>query len=146
VAALASTALLLAGVASTGSAQAQSPGGLITYAIEFSNPYENDNNDLPEPYGQVYVSESTRHTTLWEHPDLDINTPTLPRYPMFGTTHRYADHSISELCAFVGEDDTGINADDILANGCVPFHGPGFYTIPGPYGGDAVNVLVYDID
>ncbi|WP_326693251.1 MULTISPECIES: hypothetical protein [unclassified Streptomyces] len=150
LATLASTALLLAGVVSAGSAQAQSaaqaryPGGLITYSIEFSNPQENDNNDLPEPYGQVFVKDNGfRQTTLWEHPDLDINTPTLPRYPESGPTHRFADHSISEVCAFVGEDDTGINADDILARGCAPFHGPGTYTIPGADG--KVTVTVYHI-
>ncbi|MFD1277197.1 hypothetical protein ACFQ51_51375 [Streptomyces kaempferi] len=88
LAALASTALLLAGVVSAGSAQAQSaaqaryPGGLVTYSIEFSNPQEKDNNDLPEPYGRVVVKDDgLRETTLWEHPDLDINTPTVPRYP-----------------------------------------------------------------
>jgi hypothetical protein len=148
--ALASTALLLAGVVSAGSAQAQSavqaryPGGLITYSIEFSNPQEKDDNDLPEPYGKVFVTDGgLRQTTLWEHPDLDINTPTVPRYPESGFTHRFADHSISEVCAFVGEDDTGINADDVLAEGCEPFHGPGAYTIPGPDG--EVTVTVYHI-
>ncbi|PWI09100.1 hypothetical protein DIZ27_19245 [Streptomyces sp. NWU339] len=149
LAVLASTAFVLAGMVSTGSAQAQPaaqaphPGGLITYSIEFSNPQEKDDNDLPEPYGQVLVQDGLRHTTLWEHPDLDINTPTLPRYPEFGVTHRYADHLISEVCAYVGEDDTGINADDVLANGCEPFHGPGVYTIPGPDG--EVTVAVYYI-
>ncbi|MET8772041.1 hypothetical protein [Streptomyces sp. NPDC004658] len=143
----ASAAFVLAGMA--GSAQAQPaaqapyPGGLITYSIEFSNPQENDDNDLPEPYGRVFVQDGLRQTALWEHPDLDINTPTLPRYPEAGVTHRYADHFISEVCAFVGEDDTGINADDVLANGCEPFHGPGVYTIPGEDG--EVTVTIYHI-
>lgn len=148
--ALASTALLLAGVVSAGSAQAQSAaqarysGGLVTYSIEFSNPQEKDDNDLPEPYGKVYVTDGgLRQTTLWEHPDLDINTPTVPRYPEAGFTHRYADHLITEVCAFVGEDDTGINADDVLAQGCEPFHGPGAYNIPGPDG--EVTITVYHI-
>ncbi|MET7780425.1 hypothetical protein ABZU94_34715 [Streptomyces mirabilis] len=148
--ALASTALLLAGAVSAGSAQAQSaaqaryPGGLITYSIEFSNPQEKDNNNLPEPYGRVLVKDfGLRQTTLWEHPDLDINTPTLQRYPEHGATHRFADHLISEVCAYVGEDDTGYNADDVLADGCEPFHGPGVYTIPGPDG--EVTVTVYHI-
>jgi hypothetical protein len=145
----ASTALVLAGMVSAGSAQARSaaqahyPGGLITYSIEFSNPQEKDDNDLPEPYGRVWVQDEFRQTTLWEHPDLDINTPTLPRYPEAGATHRYADHLIGEVCARVGEDDTGINADDVLADGCEPFHGPGVYTIPGPDG--EVTVTVYHV-
>ncbi|MEU6194350.1 hypothetical protein [Streptomyces sp. NPDC047061] len=150
VAAVASMGLLLAGAVSAGSAQAQSaaqaryPGGLVTYSIEFSNPQENDNNNLPEPYGRVYVKDGgLRETTLWEHPDLDINTPTVPRYPEAGFTHRFADHLITEVCAYVGEDDTGYNADDILAQGCEPFHGPGAYTIPGPDG--EVTVTVYHI-
>ncbi|MEU8712142.1 MULTISPECIES: hypothetical protein [unclassified Streptomyces] len=148
--ALASMAVLLAGGVSAGTAQARSavparyPGGLVTYAIEFSNPQEKDDNDLPEPYGRVFVTDGDhRATTLWEHPDLDINTPTVPRYPASGFTHRYADHAISEVCAYVGEDDTGINADDVLAEGCEPFHGPGAYTVPGPDG--AVTVTVYHI-
>ncbi|WP_145968868.1 hypothetical protein [Streptomyces hyaluromycini] len=150
LAAVASMGLLLAGVVSAGSAQAQStaqaryPGGLVTYSIEFSNPQEKDNNNLPEPYGRVFVKDDgLRQTTLWEHPDLDINTPTVSRYPEAGVTHRFADHLISEVCADVGEDDTGYNADDILAQGCEPFHGPGAYTIPGPDG--EVTITVYRI-
>ncbi|MFJ2399586.1 hypothetical protein ACIOTI_43735 [Streptomyces sp. NPDC087843] len=76
-----------------------------------------------------------------EHPDLDINTPTLPRYLESGVTHRFADHLISEVCAYVGEDDTGTNVDDVLAQGCEPFHGPGAYTVPGPDG--EVTVIVH---
>ncbi|WP_302832170.1 hypothetical protein [Streptomyces sp. GbtcB7] len=30
-------------------------GGPITYSIVFSNPRESDDNDLPEPYGEVVV-------------------------------------------------------------------------------------------
>ncbi|MEW2299717.1 hypothetical protein AB0958_07010 [Streptomyces sp. NPDC006655] len=150
LAAVASTGLLLAGVVSAGAAQAQSaaqaryPGGLVTYSIEFSNPQEKDDNNLPEPYGRVFVKDfGPRQTTLWEHPDLDINTPTVPRYPEAGVTQRFADHLITEVCAYVGEDDTGYNADDILAQGCELFHGPGAYTIPGPDG--EVTVTVYRI-
>ncbi|MFG3296792.1 hypothetical protein ACGF3G_49465 [Streptomyces sp. NPDC048179] len=149
--AFASAALLLAGAVSAGSAQARSaaqaryPGGLVTYSIEFSNPKEKDDNNLPEPYGKVYVTDGgLRQTTLWEHPDLDINTPTVPRYPEADYTHRYADHLLlTEVCAFVGEDDTGYNADDVLAQGCEPFHGPGAYTIPGPDG--EVTITVYHV-
>ncbi|MEU3246950.1 MULTISPECIES: hypothetical protein [unclassified Streptomyces] len=150
MAALVSAAVLLAGMAGAGSAQAQPaaqavyPGGLVTYSIEFSNPQEKDNNNLPEPYGRVYVTDGVlRQSALWEHPDLDINTPTVPRYPEAGVTQRFADHLINEVCAFVGEDDTGINVDDVLAQGCEPFHGPGAYTIPGPDG--SVTVTVYHV-
>ncbi|MFG3256065.1 hypothetical protein [Streptomyces sp. NPDC048172] len=130
----------MASAASAGPAQAQGPGGYVTYSIEFSNPQEKDDNDLPEPYGQVSLSGMDRETSLWQQPDLDLNTPTLPRYPGVGVTHRYAGHSIMGICATVGEDDTGINADDVLAAGCVPYNGPGTYTVPGEDGSVTVTV------
>lgn len=139
--AVASTALLLLGGAAT-SAQAAAPGPVV-YSIDFSNPQEQDNNNLPEPYGRVWVQAPWgQNTALWEHPDMGSNTPTLPRYPDDGPyTMRYADHPVTELCANVGEDDTGINADDVLAAGCVPVDGPGHYTIPGPDGWVTVHLL-----
>ncbi|WP_331740634.1 hypothetical protein OG613_46795 (plasmid) [Streptomyces sp. NBC_00015] len=146
LAVVASTVLLLAGGASVGVAQAQARvnGGPITYSIEFSNPRESDDNDLPEPYGEVVMRAPWgQQTALWEHPDRDINTPTLPRYPLFGgAEHRYVPHPVTEVCAFVGEDDTGINDDDILADGCVPYTGPGAYTISAE--GGSVTVTVYN--
>ncbi|MFF3208004.1 hypothetical protein [Streptomyces sp. NPDC002962] len=42
----------------------------------------------------------------------------------------------------MGEDDTGINDDDILADGCVPYTGPGAYTISAE--GGSVTVTVYN--
>ncbi|MFD9515571.1 hypothetical protein [Streptomyces mirabilis] len=42
----------------------------------------------------------------------------------------------------MGEDDTGINVDDILADGCVPCTGPGEYTISAE--GGSVTVTVYN--
>ncbi|MFI6083768.1 hypothetical protein ACIBBB_22775 [Streptomyces sp. NPDC051217] len=144
LAALASTVLVLVGGVSVGAAQAEAPGGPITYSITFSNPRESDDNDLPEPYGEVVVRAPWgQQTALWEHPDREINTPTLPRYPLFGgAEHRYAPHPVSEVCAFVGEDDTGINEDDVLADGCVPYTGPGEYTISAE--GGSVTVTVYN--
>ncbi|MEU7427965.1 hypothetical protein [Streptomyces sp. NPDC040750] len=141
---LASTVLLLAGVVSVGAAQAQVPGGPITYSIDFSNPRESDDNNLPEPYGEVTVRAPWgQQTALWEHPDRDINTPTLPRYPLNGgAEHRYVPHPVTEVCAFVGEDDTGINDDDILADGCLPYTGPGRYTISAE--GGSVTLSIYD--
>lgn len=143
LAALASTVLVLAGGVSAGTAQAEVPGGPITYSITFSNPRESDDNDLPEPYGEVVVRAPWgQQTALWEHPDRDINTPTLPRYPLFGgAEHRFVPHPVSEVCAFVGEDDTGINADDILADGCLPYTGPGEYTLSAE--GGSVTVAIY---
>ncbi|AVH54734.1 hypothetical protein C4B68_01700 [Streptomyces dengpaensis] len=87
------------------------------YSIDFSNPKESDNNDLPEPYGRVCLQAPWgQQTALWEHPDVDINTPTLPRYPDAAPYEmRFVDHPVTEVCAFVGEDDTGINDDDVLA-------------------------------
>lgn len=106
-------------------------------------PIEQDDNNLPEPYGRIWLqSPWIQQTALWEHPDVDINTPTLPRYPDDGPyTVRYVDHPVTELCANVGEDDTGINRDDVLADGCVPVHGPGHYTISGPDGSVTVHLL-----
>ncbi|MFB8135484.1 hypothetical protein [Streptomyces mirabilis] len=87
------------------------------------------------PWGQ--------QAALWEHPDRDINTPTLHRYLLFGgAEHRYVPHSVIEVCAFVGEDDTGIIDDDILADGCVPCTGPGEYTISAE--GGFLTVTVYN--
>ncbi|WP_143138389.1 hypothetical protein [Streptomyces mirabilis] len=111
----------------------------------FSNPpRESDDNDLPEPYGDVVVRAPWgQQTALWEHPDRDINTPALPRYPVFGgAEHRFVPHPVTEVCAFVGEDDTGINYDDIVADGCVPYVGTGAYTISAE--GGSVNVTVYN--
>lgn len=141
LAAVASAALLLLGGAAT-SAQASAPGPVL-YSIDFSNPQEQDNNNLPEPYGRIWVqSPWLQQTALWEHPDVDINTPTLPRYPDDGPyAFRFVDHPVTELCAQVGEDDTGINRDDILADGCVPVDGPGDYTISGPDGSVTVHLL-----
>ncbi|MDJ1132028.1 hypothetical protein [Streptomyces iconiensis] len=139
LAAVASATLLLVGMASTSPAQAQGPGPIV-YSIEFSNPQEKDNDNLPEPYGYVSVNGVGRQTTLWEHPDRDLNTPTLPRYPESGVTHRFVDHSVRGVCAEVGEDDTGINRDDVLAAGCAPYHGPGEYTIPGEDGSVTVTI------
>ncbi|MFD9323411.1 hypothetical protein ACFWDQ_38190 [Streptomyces sp. NPDC060053] len=143
VAVLASTVLMLVGEVSVGAAQAQVPGGPITYSMDFSNPRESDDNDLPEPYGEVVVRAPWgQQTALWEHPDRDINTPTQPRYPLFGgAEHRFVPHPVTEVCAFVGEDDTGINDDDILADGCVPYTGPGQYTISAE--GGSVTVTIY---
>ncbi|KUO00008.1 hypothetical protein [Streptomyces caeruleatus] len=143
LAAVASAVLLLLGGAAT-SAQAAAPGP-VAYSIDFSNPQEQDDNNLPEPYGRVWVQAPWgQQTALWEHPDVDINTPTLPRYPDDGPySVRYADHPVTELCALVGEDDTGINDDDTLAAGCVPVEGPGTYTIPGPDG--SVTITLYDV-
>lgn len=140
LATVASTALLLLGGAAT-SAQADPPGPVL-YSIDFSNPQERDDDNLPEPYGEVYLQAPWgQRTELWKHPDVGANTPTLPRYP--DAAHhetRFVDHPVTEVCAFVGEDDTGINDDDVLAAGCVPFHGPGSYTIPGPEGSVTVNL------
>lgn len=143
LAAVASTALVLLGGAAT-SAQAAAPGPVL-YSIDFSNPQEQDDNNLPEPYGRVWVQAPWgQETALWEHPDVDINTPTLPRYPDHGPYElRFVDHPVTEVCAFVGEDDTGINADDELAAGCVPVRGPGQYTISGADG--SVTVNLYDV-
>ena len=147
LAALVPTALLLCGMTSAGSAQAQQEPveGPISYSIEFSNPQEKDDNDLPEPYGKVSVtSPSGQETALWEHPDRDLNTPTLPRYPSVGLAeHRFVPHSIRGVCAEVGEDDTGINQDDRLADACAPYTGPGVYTLPGQDG--SVTVTVYEV-
>ncbi|MFI7388418.1 hypothetical protein [Streptomyces sp. NPDC049813] len=151
-AAVASTAVVLAGVLSAGSAAGSAQahprsaadvlhlGGLITYSVEFSNPQENDDNKLPEPYGRILVQDDSHHTTLWERPDRGLQTPTLPRYPWVGAALRYVGHPLDEVCAYVGEDDTGYNVDDVLADGCVPFHGPDAYTIPGPHGDVTVTV------
>ncbi|MFF5440043.1 hypothetical protein [Streptomyces achromogenes] len=141
LAAAASAALLLLGGAAT-SAQAAAPGPVV-YSIDFSNPQEQDNNNLPEPYGKIWLQAPWgQQTTLWEHPDVGINTPTLPRYPDDGPfTRRYVDHPVAALCAVVGEDDTGINPDDELADGCVPVHGPGHYTINGADGSVTVHLL-----
>lgn len=141
LAAAASAALLLLGGAAT-SAQAAAPGPVL-YSIDFSNPQEEDNNNLPEPYGRIWLqSPWGQQTALWEHPDVGINTPTLPRYPDDGPfAHRYVDHPVAALCADVGEDDTGINRDDVIADGCVPVTGPGHYTIPGPDGSVTVHLL-----
>ncbi|GAA3974274.1 hypothetical protein GCM10022384_25910 [Streptomyces marokkonensis] len=141
--AAASTAVLLLGGAVT-SAQAAAPGPVL-YSIDFSNPQERDDNDLPEPYGRVFLQAPWgQQTALWEHPDVDINTPTLARYPDSGPYElRYADHLVTEVCAFVGEDDTGINVDDVLADGCVPVDGPGSYTVRGADG--SVTVNLYDV-
>ncbi|MFJ4832114.1 hypothetical protein ACIP79_19765 [Streptomyces sp. NPDC088747] len=143
LAVLASTALMLVAGVSVGTAQADVPGGPMTYSIEFSNPRESDDNNLPEPYGEVVVRAPWgQQTALWEHPDRDINTPTLPRYPLFGgADHRFVPHPVTELCAYVGEDDTGINDDDVLADGCVSYTGPGQYTVSGE--GGSVTVTVY---
>lgn len=65
------------------------------------------------------------------------------RCPLFGgAEHRFVPHPVTEVCAFVGEDDTGINVDDILADGCVPCTGPGEYTISAE--GGSVTVTVYN--
>ncbi|WP_432018719.1 hypothetical protein [Streptomyces sp. 1222.5] len=40
-------------------------------------------------------------------------------------------------------DDTGINADDVLAQGCEPFQGPGACNIPGP--NSEVTIAVYHV-
>ncbi|MEU1861813.1 hypothetical protein [Streptomyces gardneri] len=143
LAAVASAALLLLGGAVT-SAQAAAPGPVV-YSIDFSNPQEQDDNNLPEPYGRVWVqSPWGEETALWEHPDVGINTPTLPRYPDHGLYEtRYADHPVIEVCAFVNEDDTGINIDDELAAGCVPVWGPGEYTIHGDDG--SVTITLYEV-
>ncbi|MDT0609852.1 hypothetical protein [Streptomyces lancefieldiae] len=143
LAAAAAAALLLLGGAAT-AAQASAPGPVL-YSIDFSNPQENDDNDLPEPYGRVFLQAPWgQQTALWEHPDVDINTPTLPRYPDDGPfARRYVDHPVTQVCAFVGEDDTGINDDDVLAAGCVPVDGPGDYTITGDDG--SVTVHLYDV-
>ncbi|MEU9351776.1 hypothetical protein AB0D65_12345 [Streptomyces griseoloalbus] len=143
LAAVVSAALLLLGGAAT-SAQAAAPGP-VRYSIDFSNPQERDDNDLPEPYGRIWLQAPWgQQTALWEHPDVDINTPTLPRYPDAAPYEvRYADHPVTEVCAFVGEDDTGINEDDTLAAGCVPVRGPGPYTISGADG--SVTVNLYDV-
>jgi hypothetical protein len=141
LAAVASTALLLLGGATATSAQAAVPGPVL-YSIDFSNPQEQDNNNLPEPYGRVWLQAPWgQQTALWEHPDVGINTPTLPRYPDDAPyTTRYVDHPVTEVCAFVDEDDTGINDDDVLAAGCVPVAGSGSYTIPGYDGSVTVNL------
>ncbi|MEU8990435.1 hypothetical protein AB0C98_29045 [Streptomyces sp. NPDC048558] len=143
LAALASTALLLLGGAAT-SAQAAAPGPVL-YSIDFSNPKESDDNNLPEPYGRIWLQAPWgQQTALWEHPDVDINTPTLPRYPDAGPWEmRFVDHPVTEVCAFVGEDDTGINDDDVLAAGCVPVDGPGSYTVSTDEG--SVTVTLYDV-
>ncbi|MEV0774149.1 hypothetical protein ACIBLA_30630 [Streptomyces sp. NPDC050433] len=138
---LASTALMLVGVVNVGAVQADVPGGPILYSIDFSNPRESDDNDLPEPYGEVVMRAPWgQQTALWQHPDRDINTPTLPRYPESGAEHRFIPHPVAQVCAFVGEDDTGINEDDILADGCLPYTGPGSYTISAEGGSVTVNV------
>ncbi|MET9504538.1 hypothetical protein ACFYO5_15055 [Streptomyces sp. NPDC006259] len=141
LAAVASTVLLLLGGATT-SAQAAAPGPVL-YSIDFSNPQEQDDNDLPEPYGRVWVQAPWgQETALWQHPDVGINTPTLPRYPDHSLYEmRYVDHPVTEVCALVNEDDTGINADDELAVGCLPVEGPGEYTIRGDDG--SVTVTLY---
>ncbi|MEU8852740.1 hypothetical protein AB0C70_42480 [Streptomyces sp. NPDC048564] len=143
LAALASTALLLLGGAAT-SAQAAAPGPVL-YSIDFSNPKESDDNNLPEPYGRIWLQAPWgQQTALWEHPDVDINTPTLPRYPDAGLWEmRFVDHPVTEVCAFVGEDDTGINDDDVLAAGCAPVDGPGSYTVSTDEG--SVTVTLYDV-
>ncbi|GAA3292889.1 hypothetical protein GCM10020295_13330 [Streptomyces cinereospinus] len=80
LAAVASAALMLLGGAAT-SAQAAAPG-LVLYSIDFSNPKERDNNDLPEPYGRIWLEAPWgRQTALWEHPDVDLNTPHPPALP-----------------------------------------------------------------
>jgi hypothetical protein len=141
LATVASVALLLLGGTAL-SAQAAAPGPVL-YSIDFSNPQEQDDNNLPEPYGRIWLqSPWMQQTALWEHPDVDNNTPTLPRYPDDRPySVRYADHPVTELCGNVGEDDTGINRDDILADGCVPVDGPGHYTISGPDGSITVHLL-----
>ncbi|MFC8387268.1 MULTISPECIES: hypothetical protein [unclassified Streptomyces] len=143
LAATGSAVLLLLGGAAT-SAQAAAPGPVM-YSIEFSNPQERDDNDLPEPYGRVWLQAPWgQETALWEHPDVGLYTPTLPRYPDSGLYEvRYADHPVTELCAFVNEDDTGINDDDVLAAGCVPVEGPGQYAVTGEDG--SVTVTLYDV-
>ncbi|BCL29593.1 hypothetical protein ACFFS2_33630 [Streptomyces aurantiacus] len=144
LAAVASAALLLLS-GGAGAAQAAAPGPVL-YSIDFSNPQERDDNDLPEPYGRVWLQAPWgQQTALWEHPDVGINTPTLPRYPDAGRPYemRFVDHPVTEVCAFVGEDDTGINVDDELAAGCVPVQGPGSYTITGADG--SVTVNLYDV-
>ncbi|MEC3994096.1 hypothetical protein VSR01_11275 [Actinacidiphila sp. DG2A-62] len=139
---LASAAAMLFGGVTTSSAHAQASDGPIVYSITFSNPRESDDNDLPEPYGEVFVRAPWgQQTELWKHPDLDINTPTLPRYPESGATHRFVPHPVSEVCASVGEDDTGINEDDVLADGCLPYTGPGDYTLSAE--GGSVTVSIY---
>jgi hypothetical protein len=142
---LASTALMLTGMVNISGAHAQEVGGPgpIFYSIDFSNPRESDDNNLPEPYGEVDVRAPWgQQTALWEHPDVGANTPTLPRYPDFAPAdHRFIPHPVSEVCAFVGEDDTGINDDDVLADACVPYTGPGSYTISAE--GGSVTVTVY---
>ncbi|MFF3348135.1 hypothetical protein [Streptomyces sp. NPDC002779] len=142
LAAVASTVLLLLGGAAT---SAQAEPGPVVYSIDFSNPQERDDNNLPEPYGRVYLQAPwPQQTTLWEHPDVGINTPTLPRYPDSAPYEmRFVDHLVLEVCAFVDEDDTGINIDDQLAAGCVPFEGPGEYTISGDDG--SVTLHLYRI-
>jgi hypothetical protein len=143
LAVLASSVLMLTGMVNPGAAQADPIGGPILYSITFSNPRESDDNNLPEPYGEVTVRAPWgQQTELWRHPDLDINTPTLPRYPDTGdATHRFVPHPIAEVCANVGEDDTGINEDDILADGCLPYTGPGNYTISAE--GGSVTISIY---
>ncbi|MEV7994965.1 hypothetical protein AB0O67_24560 [Streptomyces sp. NPDC086077] len=143
LAAVASTALLLLGGAAT-SAQAAAPGPVL-YSIDFSNPQEQDGNNLPEPYGRVWLQAPWgQQTARWEHPDVGLNTPTLPRYPDAAPYEiRFADHPVTEVCAVVNEDDTGINDDDVLAAGCVPVHGPGSYTVSGDDG--SVTVNLYDV-
>jgi len=145
LAVLASTALMLTGMVNVGAAQAVGSSGPILYSITFSNPRESDDNNLPEPYGAVDVRAPWgQQTALWEHPDRDINTPTLPRYPDFGQAEqRFVPHPVSEVCAFVGEDDTGINDDDVLADGCLPYTGPGDYTISAE--GGSVTITIYHL-
>ncbi|MFM9634145.1 MULTISPECIES: hypothetical protein [Streptomyces] len=140
--AVASAVLLLLGGAAT---SAQAAPGPVLYSIDFSNPQERDDNNLPEPYGRVYLQAPWgQQTALWEHPDVGINTPTLPRYPDEAPYEmRFVDHPVIEVCAFVDEDDTGINADDVLAAGCVPFEGPGEYTITGDDG--SVTIHLYSV-
>ncbi|MFG3517603.1 hypothetical protein [Streptomyces bobili] len=144
--ALTAMALLLASVTGVSAAQAQpaAPSGEIEYSIAFSNPWEGPpGEEEPEPYGVVFVSDSGgRQTELWRVPDLDQWTPTMPRYPDYGTEFRYADHPVTEVCAFVGEDDTGINRDDVLAEGCTPYTGPGPYEIHSPGGEREGSVTV----
>lgn len=106
------------------------------------------NRGLPQPLSplspvgpQTWRAPWGQQADLREHPHRDINTATLHRYLLFGgAEHRYVPHSVIEVCAFVGEDDTGIDDDDILADGCVPCTGPGEYTISAEGGSLTVNV------
>ncbi|SOE19392.1 hypothetical protein SAMN05442782_0394 [Streptomyces sp. OK228] len=68
------------------------------------------NRGLPQPLRplspvgpQTWRAPWGQQAALWEHPDRDINTPTLQRYLLFGgAEHRYVPHSVIEVCAFAG--------------------------------------------